>query len=211
MAISAERAQKIDEKMNILRTRLNIPPIGKYTMPEDVRAKLTENVFDKDNVMLLVNSMMAHMRLPYERINLGIYVDRSPDRNIRYRPTGEYVFYGVPGQNQINITLTPEDTPDTVAALLSHEMSHHHLYGKGIFTQPDSENEILTDVAGVYFGFAVYMLERYADSVVRSVSFAEMMRLRDKAPAIGYIDKEQIRYAMRKCDEMRRAYRNGAR
>ena len=86
-------------------------------------------------------------------------------------------------------------------------MSHHHLYNKWIVIQPELENEIFTDIAAVYFGFAVYMLERYSDSVVKHVSIFEMMSMRNKVQTIGYIDKEQIRYAMHKCDELRRAAR----
>lgn len=207
MAISQERAKVIDDKLNILQQRLQIPPMGKFTIPAVVKEKLDDSCLDRGNVLMLVNSMMGHMRMPYEMIDLNITVDRSADRNIRYKPAGEYVFYGVPGRNQINLCLTEEDTPETVAALLSHEMSHHYLYSKWIKIDPDSENEIFTDVAAVYFGFATYMLQRYSDSVVRRVSFREMMGLLNKPQTIGYIDKEQIRYAMRRCDELRRAAR----
>ena len=207
MAISTDRAKAIDEKLDILQQRLGFPPIGKYTIPENIRQRLNENCLDRNNVLMLINSMMGHMHLPYEEIDLNITIDRSADRNVRFKPLGEYVFYGVPGQNQINITLTEEDTADSVAALLSHEMSHHHLYHKWIVIQPELENEIFTDIAAVYFGFAMYMLERYSDSVVKHVSFFEMMSMRNKVQTIGYIDKEQIRYTMRKCDELRRAAR----
>ena len=207
MAISTDRAKAIDEKLDILQQRLGFPPIGKYTIPENIRQRLNENCLDRNNVLMLINSMMGHMHLPYEEIDLNITIDRSADRNVRFKPLGEYVFYGVPGQNQINITLTEEDTADSIAALLSHEMSHHHLYHKWIVIQPELENEIFTDIAAVYFGFAMYMLERYSDSVVKHVSFFEMMSMRNKVQTIGYIDKEQIRYTMRKCDELRRAAR----
>ena len=207
MAISTDRAKAIDEKLDILQQRLGFPPIGKYTIPENIRQRLNENCLDRNNVLMLINSMMGHMHLPYEEIDLNITIDRSADRNVRFKPLGEYVFYGVPGQNQINITLTEEDTADSVAALLSHEMSHHHLYHKWIVIQPELENEIFTDIAAVYFGFAMYMLERYSDSVVKHVSFFEMMSMRNKVQTIGYIDEEQIRYTMRKCDELRRAAR----
>ena len=207
MAITADRARIIDEKIDILQSKLNMPPLGKYTIPDNIKQRLDEDCLSRENVLMLVNSMMSHMRLPFEAIDLNITIDRSADRNIRYKPMGEYVFYGVPGRNQINLCLTEEDTAETVAALLSHEMSHHHLYHKWIRIEPDGDNEILTDVGAVYFGFAVYMLERYSDSLVTHVSFFDLMSMRNKPSKMGYIDKEQIRYAMRRCDELRRTAR----
>ena len=186
-----------------------MPPIGKYTIPAGIKERLDRDCLDRSNVMLLVNSMMGHMKMPFEVIDLNITVDRSADRNIRYKPAGEYVFYGIPGRNQINLCLTEEDNSESVAALLSHEMSHHYLYHKWVKLDNERENEVLTDFGAVYFGFAVYMLYRYSDSLVRHVSFRDMVGLMNKAPTIGYITKDQIRYAMRKCDELRRAAREG--
>lgn len=208
MAISPEKAKVIDDKLRILQDKLGFPPIGKYTIPPEIKAALDTDCLDRRNVLGLANSMMRHMRLPFEVLDLNITIDRSPDRNIKHRPAGEYVYYGVPGRNQIILNLTPEDTAESVAALLSHEMSHHHLYHKWIRISPDLDNEILTDVGAVYFGFAMYMLERYSTSVSRNVSFFELQRLKNKPATIGYIDLEQVRYAMRRCDELRRAARN---
>ena len=208
MDTSSEKIRVIEDKINLLQQKLNMPPLGKYTIPEDIKRRLDENCFERGNVIMLVNSMMSHMRLPFEQIDLRINVDRSPDRNIRYRPSGEYVFYGVPGRNQIGITLTPEDNAESVAAILSHEMSHHYLYHNWIVTKPELDNEIFTDVAGVYFGFAVYMLGRYAENVKQNLSARELFARRNTPNTIGYIDREQIKYAMRRCDEIRRAYRN---
>jgi len=208
MELTQEQKNQIDSKLNFLETKLNMPPIGKYTIPEDVYVVLKNDLFNRYSILILANSMMRHMRLPYEPIDLNINVDRSLNRNVSYRPTGEYVYYGVSGKNQINLTLVPEDTPESVCALLSHEMSHHYLYGKHIMTEPELENEILTDIGGVYFGFAMYMLPRYAENVSPVLSFSQIRKLMNSVPTIGYINKSQMKYAMRRCDEIRRRYRD---
>ena len=150
MDTSSEKIRVIEDKINLLQQKLNMPPLGKYTIPEDIKRRLDENCFERGNVIMLVNSMMSHMRLPFEQIDLKINVDRSPEL----------------------------------------------------------DNEIFTDVAGVYFGFAVYMLGRYAENVKQNLSARELFARRNTPNTIGYIDREQIKYAMRRCDEIRRAYRN---
>ena len=45
MDTSSEKIRVIEDKINLLQQKLNMPPLGKYTIPEDIKRRLDENCF----------------------------------------------------------------------------------------------------------------------------------------------------------------------
>ena len=94
----------------------------------------------------------------------------------------------------IEIYMDPYKNIDALVAVLIHEFCHFYLEQNRVRYDLTRDNEILTDVSAVYFGFGEYMCRGYrlTGHAVKGVNHWQ---------SVGYIDVQEIKYAMQKCFE----------
>lgn len=70
-------------------------------------------------------------------------------------------------------------------AVISHEIAHYYLYTYNVVLQGEHINEMLTEVAAIYFGFGFQLLEGY-----QTFSWEEGQMRRSES--VGYINRASI-------------------
>ena len=152
---------------------------GTYRVPQDILVQLQNNLYDEVTLKRLLCSICAHYGINGEYIRLVTEEKRETDYAGNIATNGAFT--------TIKLELKPGYTLDAVIAILVHEATHLHLFYKGIRLKNEWENEILTDVACVYYGFGEYMYKGY--SVLRG-EFAFSYQ------KVGYITQDDVKYIM---------------
>lgn len=152
---------------------------GTYQVPADILLQLENNLYDEVVLKKLLCSICGHFGINGEYIRLVTESKRETEYAGNIATNGAFT--------TIKLELKPGYTLDAVIAILIHEAAHLHLFYKGIRFRNEWENEILTDVATVYYGFGEYMYKGY--SVLRG-EFAFTYQ------KVGYITQDDVKYIM---------------
>jgi len=99
-----------------------------------------------------------------------------------------------PSQRDVFVEIDPAliGHPDTVLATLSHEIAHKVLHNRGIRLPDESENELLTDIAGVYLGLGKLMLNGCESAVTRHDRATNTETV--STYKCGYIDRADLAF-----------------
>jgi len=98
------------------------------------------------------------------------------------------------GNKQVFIEISEEilKFEDAILAILAHEITHEYLYINNISFSNKYENEILTDIAAIFFGFGKLMLNGSEnEDVWKNYYFGGSTAITDKL-GIGYLDRSKL-------------------
>jgi DNA-directed RNA polymerase subunit RPC12/RpoP len=98
------------------------------------------------------------------------------------------------GNKQVFIEISEEilKFEDAILAILAHEITHEYLYINNISFSNKYENEILTDIAAIFFGFGKLMLNGSEnEDVWKNYYFGGSTTITDKL-GIGYLDRSKL-------------------
>ena len=100
------------------------------------------------------------------------------------------------GKKQVFIEISEEilKFEDAILAILAHEITHEYLYINNISFSNKYENEILTDIAAIFFGFGKLMLNGSEnEDIWKNYYFGGSTTITDKL-GIGYLDHSKIAF-----------------
>jgi hypothetical protein len=65
--------------------------------------------------------------------------------------------FGAPTRGTIRLERSVLDRPDALVGVMAHELSHQRLLGENRYLSDKFDNELLTDLTAVYYGFGVFL------------------------------------------------------
>lgn len=127
-----------------------------------------------------------------------------------YRQTsgaaGEYRRDG--GQGVVSVSMRQATAPMALVATIAHEFGHHRLIGEGRVEAGRRDNEPLTDLASVFFGFGIFAANASREfTATRRIDPAGQMLTGWRATRLGYLTEPMFGYALA-CWSVRRGDRD---
>lgn len=151
----------IDDKIELLSSkldgRLNLAdPV--YTAPKRLLKKAISKVFSTSAIQDLADNIIDFLGL---KKGFKVYV-LSKQTN-HFGIGGSIGMYNIIGNyhQEINIIKEPMLKIKHYMAILAHEITHHFLYHYNIYLPDTKQNEMLTDIAGVYIGLGGVLYNGY--------------------------------------------------
>jgi hypothetical protein len=154
---------------------------------------------DADDVSQVIESVSARMGVTHGSFTVEMAdVDDGqldgllPGYRASSGAAGEYSRHG--GTGVIAISMTQADRPMALVATIAHEFGHHRLMGENRVEPGRRDNEPLTDLATVFFGFGANAArdfaatERYGSTGARLVGW--------RASRLGYLTEPMWGYAL---------------
>lgn len=184
-------APELDEKLRYLYQGLGRLPYAPYEMSPFVKMRLQDIWTDETVIHELVLDIMKHLGMPADSVK--VHVTFIPDELVQ-ETVGN--FEEGASHNEIWISIKRRYSLENILSIVCHECSHHVLYSHDLEFADPTENEILTDVAAMYFGFGAYMLEGYQPSTVKTSYLDENGKKMQKLTYIkvGYLDTKQLKF-----------------
>ena len=157
---------------------------------EELYIIMDEDPYNKENLQALAEKILNHLGL----LKKGFVIELKNNNSASaiYEGThqaGSYQNYF--GLGIITIRVEEQRSFDEVFAILCHECMHLFLHEKGLYLDNTKDNELLTDVALVYFGLSFYAFLGYYER--SRIIQNEDQRIEYKK-RLGYITIEEIRY-----------------
>ena len=134
-----------------------------YHVPDQLFKQLQKNRHDEEVLNLLAQDICAFCDVDPAGLNICIQDDLA-------EAAGTFNAYN----REIRISLISTRTAGEVLAVLIHECMHFILREKKLWLESRMENEYLTDIACLYFGFEEYINRGYI--------------------LVGYLKRNEIRY-----------------
>ena len=91
------------------------------------------------------------------------------------------------GYKNISINIKPDYSVETIIYTVAHECMHKFLFHNKIVLENEMENEILTDIAVIYFGFGLF-LEKGSEGHYERNGFQYHYK-------VGYLERNEIEIA----------------
>ncbi len=186
IAIETNRSG-IDAALSLLNETFHCP-FPHYQIPDEIHMILRREPRSEYGLQLFLQSIAQHCDYHRHQLELHIYNQEegaAPGR-ISYRGGNRYV---------IELHMAADCRRETIMAVLIHEFCHFYLDQHGIGYEVTRENEILTDVSSVYFGFGNFMRAGYRPSVETGSGNNHLYW-------VGYICVSEIDYAEAVCEKM---------
>lgn len=184
----------LDSKIKLLFDSLG-QPYNDFILDDEDIFYFVNNQYNYNAISFVIHKIMAHLKMPYTYFDIKIFVD-DEENNIN---PGSYS--NISGKPTIIIRLKKTYSYEQIIAVLCHECMHHFLFNKNIKIEPETENEILTDVATIYFGFYLYMNQGYQEKIQETTV---LNTIKKETTKIGYIDIFQIDYVYSIVKELKR-------
>ena len=138
-------------------------PLAPFSIKEEYMEKLRTNLRDEE-----VLNQIAHDVVRYCHVFPG-------QLNIKYQSNlAEAAGTFNPETDEINLSVSNTRTIDEVLAVLIHECMHYILKEKELWLEDERENEFLTDLACLFYGFTDQINKGYV--------------------MVGYLKRNEIRY-----------------
>ena len=138
-----------------------------FKVSEEIMDKLVKNKRDLEALSLLAKDIVSYCDVDVTNLTIKNQEDLVG-------AAGTFTI----SSNEINISLTNTRTENEVIAVLIHECMHYILKEKDLWLEDIRENEFLTDIACLYYGFGEYLNRGYI--------------------MVGYLKRHEIGYARRK-------------
>lgn len=179
-----------------------------YFKLEDSLPPAKKGAYDPlhDSLLLMMNAVFKHVNLPLGNVTLEIIKDKKdPDK------PGERGTYRPEGFNcgHITVKYSPRMGPDEFIAVTAHECMHHVLRQSKVSYPETEKNELLTDIAVLFFGIGGSLKLAYEEKQI-GVSY-ETTQKRDRVETrtitrkqkIGYLTSAEIYEADKMCTTLR--------
>lgn len=188
---------ELDQWLQYLYDGLGRWPFATYEMSPYVKLRLHDIWDDETVIQELAKDMLAHLGLPGDSVQ--VQVEQIPETQEQSTVAN---FDEGDTHNKIHIRIKRRYSQENIISILCHECSHHMLYTKGLEQLDPEKNEILTDVAAMYFGFGPFMIAGYTPVIAPTEYTDETGRVcRSKVwIKVGYMNVNQLAYIQRKID-----------
>lgn len=118
----------------------------------------------QEAVLRLFHQVCQYMKVDKDRVQLKLFIDRTPMD--RYAPDG--IPRAMPAatwsgaeetwqKGVIRLEKSILDRPGDLVGIMAHELSHQRLLGEGRADVNAFDNELLTDLTAVFFGFGIFL------------------------------------------------------
>ncbi len=121
-----------------------------YKAPDELMSRLKKNMRDEEVLNELAKDIATFCNVDPSKMNIKV-------QNDLIEAAGTYNTE----DNEINISFANTRTPSEVLAVLIHECMHYILRQKNLWLESREENEYMTDIACLYFGFTEYINRGY--------------------------------------------------
>lgn len=141
----------------------------------------------------IIESVKVHVYREMSEFMLRTRNDNT-DQNV-----GLYTVTGYGNKREIHIIKKYKFDVSNVLAILAHESTHNYLYKHRVSENDTYLNEILTDLACVYCGLGELLYDGYNQietSFYQEKDLSGTVHNIYNSIKIGYIDRNQIEYAM---------------
>lgn len=155
-------------------------PYDEFIVPEDIISILEREPYSEYALNLFLQKVAAHLGYSRQSLVLRTFPEKKGTAPGRISKLGSTFLMELHMSRQANVY--------NILAVIVHEFCHFFLDSNGIKLVNTLENEILTDVASVYFGFFSIMREGYRPTFRMKDGKNEWCR-------IGYVDVRGLEYA----------------
>jgi hypothetical protein len=138
----------------LLERPIILPTDAFFPDPYDGSPKTARKMFRR---------VCGYMGVDPESVEIKLFTDRTPGSLVAIDPSAGFAagtWQGGEGPWQkgiIRIERTALDRPADLIGTMAHELSHQRLLGEGRADRDAFDNELLTDLTAVYFGFGVFL------------------------------------------------------
>ena len=202
-----------EKSLKLLTEKLGAP-FPDFVMPKEDMQFFKENFKEETGIQRLILKIFGHIYMPITEYTVVVTLQGKNTREdtfvvdedgtaARAVPNdGSTGNYGrtAKGRARIQIDINEHYTPETVFAITCHECMHHYLGNRHISLPDKNENEVLTDVATIFFGFGGYMAEGY-----RPIEYYPEPDQR-RTMTVGYVDFITIMELKEKTERIRGNY-----
>jgi hypothetical protein len=104
-----------------------------------------------------------YMEVDPDDVELEVFTDRTPGSMVAIDPTRGFAagtWQGGEGpwqKGRVRLERSSLDRPADLVGIMAHELAHQRLLGEMRAEQDAYDNELLTDLTAVYFGFGVFL------------------------------------------------------
>jgi len=123
-------------------------PGNRFRVSRNLKRNIRKRQDVEKNLKLLTESILVHMLLPPNSVTLYV-VHSEFDSFSSAGVVGRYYS----GEREIELMLRKDQKFWNIAAILTHECSHHFLDSKGVVAKPCLNAEELTDMTAIALGF----------------------------------------------------------
>ena len=185
--LSLEGQKRIEDKIDCLRSKLNMPPFKEYRFDAAFLNELRDYVMNPSKDDAVINKLVAKILSHIGMSKLWVDVNVVFDNAVGHNGTSAAGMYSENGFvcGRINIIIGPQYDAERIIAVACHECAHHFLYKKRVKLDDINENERLTDIAAVYMGFGSYMKRAYEVKYVNAYQSSKL----------GYLNSCDLDYA----------------
>lgn len=181
----------VDKCFNILRKHfkhpynlINIYNENNILLTSLIQGLLTKNCIEVQNAMrLYLLKIMEHLNISPEEVDIKIEIEDEDELN---EVVGSYSVDSN-WHRSIIVRLRYSYLPDTCIAIACHECMHHFLLKNSVRVKSKKDNEVLTDLATIFFGMGYITIDGY--------------RIYNKSKGdceykFGYMSPKQAKYAL---------------
>ncbi len=170
---------------------------GEFKVPKNLKREIIYSRYSERTLRKLFSKITEHMGITENGVDFEITnkVHRDGRENDKTF-TGLYEEEKETNNKKISVFIYSDYTYEMVLSILIHESTHYFLLSNGIRLEDNRENEYLTDIATVYFGFGKYMIEGYKQN--KKILYEGEFKRVTTSEKIGYLNYRDIKYIMKK-------------
>ena len=153
-----ERA--VDELFDMLHNKFKRSKFPSFRLSLRAETDILYSDFSEESIRRIVKAILGYLGISSAFLKIVVQSDRNVSRFSVGDPAGKYVSRGWLNKS-VHIALKPSYSLYEVVAILAHECMHHFLWLNGLEHHEEEKNELLVDVAVLYFGFGHYISKGY--------------------------------------------------
>ena len=110
----------------------------------------------REAAQVLFNRVCDYMGIDPSKLVLKIFRDKTPTALLMIDPS-RGIAAGTYKWGVVRIEECQLERPDDLVGVMAHELSHHRLLGESRYSPECFDNELLTDLTAVFFGFGIFL------------------------------------------------------
>jgi hypothetical protein len=119
----------------------------------------------KESVLRLFHRVCQYMKVDEDAVQLQLFVDKTPLKRFTsdgFPNMAAGTWSGTEGPDPwqkgiIRLEQSILDRPSDLVGVMAHELSHQRLIGEGRANADAFDNELLTDLTAIFFGFGIFL------------------------------------------------------
>ena len=188
-----ERA--VDELFDILHNKFKRKKFPSFRLSLRAETDILLSDFSEKSIRRIVKAILGYLGISSAPLEVVVQADRNTSRFSVGGTAGKYVRNGWMNKS-VHIALKPSYSLYEVVAILAHECMHHFLWLNGLEHPVEEKNELLVDVAVIYFGFGHYISKGYE-------SISKVKGGTIHTAKLGYISEYQVLHVEKRISGIR--------